>query len=75
MQKLMEFEDEKKQNEIVIEQLLQLEDTRKCWHLINGVLIEKVNNEVVPEIRTVINNLNGVIRQITNTLGAMKQEF
>ncbi len=52
--KLMEIEDEKKENELVLESISKLEDTRKCWRLINGVLMEKTKLEVVPEMRTVI---------------------
>jgi hypothetical protein len=37
----MEIEDEKKENELVIESISKLEDTRKCWRLVNGVLMEK----------------------------------
>ena len=53
----MEIEDEKKENELVLESIMKLEDNRKCWRLINGVLMEKTKVEVVPEIRVVINNL------------------
>lgn len=70
--KLMEIEDEKKENELVLESISQLEDTRKCWRLINGVLMEKTKLEVVPEMRTVINNLNAVTKQITDTLVAVR---
>ena len=52
VQKLMELEDEKKENELVIESISKLEDTRKCWRLINGVLIEKTKVDVIPEMRT-----------------------
>ena len=62
VQKLMELEDEKRENELVIESISKLEDTRKCWRLINGVLMEKTKVEVIPEMRTVINNLNAVIK-------------
>ena len=62
--KLMEIEDEKKENELVLESISKLEDTRKCWRLINGVLMEKTKVEVVPEMRTVINNLDAVSKQI-----------
>jgi prefoldin subunit 2 len=58
VQKLLELEDEKRENELVIESISKLEDTRKCWRLVNGVLIEKTKVEVVPEMRVVINNLN-----------------
>jgi prefoldin subunit 2 len=72
VQKLMEVEDEKRENELVLESISKLEDTRKCWRLINGVLIEKTKLEVVPEMRVVINNLNAVIKQITDSLVACK---
>lgn len=75
VQKLLELEDEKRENELVIESISKLEDTRKCWRLVNGVLIEKTKLEVVPEMRVVINNLNSVINQITESLKAVKQEI
>lgn len=72
MQKLMEIEDEKKENELVLESISKLEDSRKCWRLINGVLMEKTKLEVVPEMRVVINNLNAVVKQITDTLVSVR---
>ena len=71
----MEIEDEKKENELVLESISKLEDTRKCWRLINGVLMEKTKLEVVPEMRGVIANLNNVGKQITDTLIAVKTEI
>ena len=75
MQKLMEIEDEKKENELVLESISKLEDGRKCWRLINGVIMEKTKLEVVPEMRVVINNLNAVVKQITDTLVSVRQEI
>ena len=75
MQKLIEIEDEKKENELVLESISKLEDSRKCWRLINGVLVEKTKLEVVPEMRVVINNLNAVVKQITDTLVSVRQEI
>lgn len=70
--KLLEIEDESKENELVLESISKLEDTRKCWRLINGVLMEKTKLEVVPEMRAVINNLKAVANQITETLKAVR---
>ena len=56
----MEVDDEKKEHELVIESISKLEDTRKCWRLVNGVLMEKTKVQVIPEMRVVINNLNAV---------------
>jgi len=75
VQKLMELEDEKKENELVLESIAKLEDDRKCWRLINGVLVEKTKVEVVPEMRVVINNLNSIINQITESMQAVRQEI
>ena len=73
--KLMEVEDEKRENELVLESISKLEDDRKCWRLVNGVLMEKTKVEVVPEMRVVINNLNMVGKQIQDTLVAVKTEI
>ena len=73
--KLLEIEDEQKENELVLESISKLEDTRKCWRLINGVLMEKTKVEVVPEMRSVINNLKAVSNQITETLKSVRQEI
>ena len=59
----------------MLESISKLEDTRKCWRLVNGVLMEKTKVEVVPEMRTVINNLNAVINQITQSLQAVRTEI
>ena len=75
VQKLIELEDEKRENELVLESISKLEDTRKCWRLVNGVLMEKTKVEVVPEMRVVINNLNNVINQITESLKAVRVEI
>ena len=75
MQKLMEIEDEKKENELVLESISKLEDGRKYWRLINGVLMEKTKLEVVPDMRVAINNLNAVVKQITDTLVSVRQEI
>ena len=75
IQKLMEIEDEKKENELVLESISKLEDTRKCWRLVNGVLMEKTKVEVLPEMKVVINNLAAVSNQIQTSLEAVKQEM
>ena len=68
----MELEDEKRENELVLESISKLEDNRKIWRLVNGVLLEKTKLDVVPEMRIVINNLNSVTKQITDSLVAVK---
>ena len=59
---------------MVLESIKKLEDERKCWRLVNGVLFEKTKGEVVPELTGMIANLTNVAEQINKTLISMKQE-
>jgi hypothetical protein len=47
---------------LVIETIKDLEDTRKCWRLVNGVLFEKTKAEVVPELNIAISNMDAVTK-------------
>ena len=64
----MEVDDERKENELVMESLMKLEDERKCWRLVNGVLFEKTKKEVVPELKSMIHNCQNISRQLNDTL-------
>ena len=57
-----------------MESLNKLEDDRKCWRLINGILFEKTKKEVIPELKAMVQNLHQVAKQINQTLIAMRQE-
>ena len=47
---------------------MKLEDDRKCWRLVNGVLFEKTKKEVIPEMRTMISNLANVTKQLSDAV-------
>ena len=53
---------------------MKLEDDRKCWRMVNGVLFEKTKKEVVPELKVMISNLQNVCKQLNDTLLHKKQE-
>jgi hypothetical protein len=46
----------------VLESISKLEDDRRCWRLVNGVLFEKAKKEVVPELQQMIANLGAVVK-------------
>jgi prefoldin subunit 2 len=52
-----------------------LEDTRKCWRLVNGVLFEKTKAQVIPEIEAQVANMNQVIKQLSEAVAAKKQDI
>ena len=58
----------------MLESLEKLEDDRRCWRLVNGVLFEKSKLEVVPELLQMINNLTSVVKQLNDALLLKKQE-
>ena len=70
----MEAEDQKRENEMALELIVNLEDGRKCWRLVNGVLFEKKKKkvEVVLELQGMAANLGQVAKQINTTLIALK---
>ena len=70
--RLMEVEDERKENQLVLESIGKLEDDRKCWRLVNGVMFEKTKAEVVPELETMIKNLLAVAKQLNDGLHQKK---
>ena len=59
---------------MVLEQVSKLEDGRKCWRLINGILFEKSKAQVVPDLEAMVQNLGQVAKQINSTLVTLKQE-
>mmetsp|Transcript_1449 Transcript_1449/g.1275 ORF Transcript_1449/g.1275 Transcript_1449/m.1275 type:complete len:89 (-) Transcript_1449:181-447(-) len=58
LQKLIEIGEEKREYTLVLETLSQLDDDKKCWRLINGVLVEKAKKELVPDLETNIENMD-----------------
>ena len=50
----MEVDDERKEHILVMESIGKLEDDRKCWRMVNGVLFEKTKGVVVPELESMI---------------------
>ena len=65
----MEVEDESAENKLVLGTITKLEDDRKCWRLINGVIFERTKAEVVPELEQMIANCLQVTKQLNEGLG------
>ena len=59
---------------LVLDSLAKLEDDRKCWRLVNGILFEKTKKEVVPELTVMIQNLETVTKQLNEALKLKKDE-
>lgn len=64
----MEVEDEISENKLVLGTITKLEDDRKCWRLVNGVMFERTKVEVVPELEGMIANLLQVSKMLNDGL-------
>ncbi len=60
---------------LVMDTIKDLEDSRRVWRMVNGVLFEKSKGEVIPEVVTEVANMENVIKQISDALSAKKLEI
>ena len=75
VQKILAIEEEKREHELVLSTLNGLEEDRKCWRLVNGILIEKTQKEVVPELELQINNMKAACEQMDLKAASCKEEM
>jgi len=54
---------------LVLETLHPLEEDRKCWRLLNGILIEKKKVDLEPDLKLHIQNMEAVIKNLESKAG------
>ncbi|KAJ3006109.1 hypothetical protein HKX48_000299 [Thoreauomyces humboldtii] len=62
--KLGELEMEKDEHQLVVDTMKPLEDTRKCFRLVGGVLLERTVKEVLPAVETNMDGIQNIIKQL-----------
>ncbi|KAI1368831.1 Prefoldin beta-like protein [Xylaria arbuscula] len=60
-QKIGDVEQEAEEHKLVLETLEPLSDDRKCFRMINGVLVERTVKDVVPALKTNADGLKKVL--------------
>ncbi|KAI1809610.1 Prefoldin beta-like protein [Poronia punctata] len=60
-QKIGDVEQEAEEHKLVLETLGPLSDDRKCFRMINGVLVERTVKDVVPALKTNADGLKKVL--------------
>lgn len=65
--KVMELEGEKEEHQLVISTLTPLDKDRKCFRLINGVLVERTVKDVLPAVQTNMDGLKDIITKMAST--------
>lgn len=53
----------------------ELEDDRRCWRLVNGVLVEKAKKDMVPDLEVNISNMAAACAELNKGAERCKEEM
>ncbi|KAJ2030023.1 Cochaperone prefoldin complex subunit [Coemansia sp. RSA 376] len=73
--KIGELELQLDEHNLVIKTMSPMSDDRKCFRLINGVLVERTVKEVLPALKTNQEGIASTIEQLTLQYKAKDKEF
>ncbi|TPX08895.1 uncharacterized protein E0L32_009599 [Thyridium curvatum] len=74
-QKIGDVEQEAEEHKLVLETLGPLPEDRKCFRLINGVLVERTVKEVVPALKTNADGLKKVLEDLVKQYKSREEEL
>ncbi|KAI9879969.1 MAG: hypothetical protein M1830_006277 [Pleopsidium flavum] len=74
-QKIGDVEQETEEHKLVLETLEPLPQDRKCFRMINGVLIERTVKDVVPALKTNADGLKKVLEELLKQYKAKQDEM
>ncbi|ODH45220.1 hypothetical protein ACO22_00216 [Paracoccidioides brasiliensis] len=74
-QKIGDIEQETEEHKLVIDSLQPLSGDRKCFRLINGVLVERTVRDVIPSLKTNSDGLKQVLDELLKQYKAKQDEM
>ncbi|KFY06895.1 hypothetical protein V496_05702 [Pseudogymnoascus sp. VKM F-4515 (FW-2607)] len=74
-QKIGDVEQEAEEHKLVLETLTPLPGDRKCFRMINGVLIERTVEDVVPALKTNSEGLGKVLEDLVKSYKRQQEEM
>jgi prefoldin subunit 2 len=74
-QKIGDIEQEAEEHKLVLETLEPLAGDRKCFRLINGVLVERTVSDVVPAVKTNQEGLKKVLDDLVKQYKSKQDEL
>ncbi|KAM3070889.1 Cochaperone prefoldin complex subunit [Clarireedia jacksonii] len=74
-QKIGDVESEAEEHKLVLETLEPLPGDRKCFRMINGVLVERTVQDVVPALKTNSEGLRKVLEDLVKQYNAKQSEM
>ncbi|KKK17182.1 hypothetical protein P175DRAFT_0436417 [Aspergillus ochraceoroseus IBT 24754] len=63
-QKIGDIEQEAEEHKLVIDTLEPLPEDRKCFRMVNGVLVERTVSDVLPSLKTNSDGLKQVLEEL-----------
>ncbi|RKU40606.1 hypothetical protein DL546_001579 [Coniochaeta pulveracea] len=73
--KIGSVEQEAEEHKLVLETLSPLPEDRKCFRMINGVLVERTVKDVIPALKTNAEGLKKVLDDLVKTYKAKQEEL
>ncbi|KAL1854682.1 Cochaperone prefoldin complex subunit [Paecilomyces lecythidis] len=74
-QKIGDIEQETEEHKLVIETLEPLPQDRKCFRMVNGVLVERTIQDVIPSLKTNSDGLKQVLDELLKQYKAKQTEM
>jgi len=74
-QKVGDVEQEAEEHKLVLESLELVDPGRKCFRLVNGVLVERCVGDVVPAVRTNAEGLKSVLEGLVKEYKRKQEEM
>jgi len=74
-EKIGELEAERNEHALVVKTIEPLDPDRRCFRLINGVLIERDIKTILPAVQKNLNGISEVITKLTETLKKRQEEL
>ncbi|OCK93683.1 Prefoldin beta-like protein [Cenococcum geophilum 1.58] len=74
-QKIGDVEQETEEHKLVLETLEPLPQDRKCFRMINGVLVERTVKDVVPALKTNSEGLRKVLEDLLKQYKSKQEEM
>ncbi|CAB4387972.1 unnamed protein product [Rhizophagus irregularis] len=74
-QKIGELESEADEHKAVIDTLSPLNGDRKCFRLVNGVLLERTVKDVLPALQTNHDGVKNIMNNLVHSYKTKEEEF
>ena len=68
LERYLEICEDKREYELVTEAIKPLQQDRKCWRMVGGILIEKTVKLVQPELASQLENMMKVITSLEEAI-------